>query len=86
MGTLKGAVVVITGAGRGIGRAIAEELGQEGARVVVNYSKSKEAAEDLVASLQQNGSPEANSSKRLLTALAASTCWSIMRESTSIAR
>jgi acetoacetyl-CoA reductase len=59
MGTLKGAVVVITGAGRGIGRAIAEELGQEGARVVVNYSKSKEAAEDLVARLQQNGSPEA---------------------------
>jgi acetoacetyl-CoA reductase len=59
MGTLKDAVVVITGAGRGIGRAIAEELGQEGARVVVNYSKSKEAAEDLAARLQQNGSPEA---------------------------
>jgi acetoacetyl-CoA reductase len=59
MGTLEGAVVVVTGAGRGIGRAIAEELGHEGARVVVNYSKSKEAAEDLVARLQQNGSPEA---------------------------
>jgi hypothetical protein len=27
--------------------------------VVVNYSKSKEAAEDMVAGLQQNGSPEA---------------------------
>jgi acetoacetyl-CoA reductase len=59
MGTIEGAVVVVTGAGRGIGRAIAEELGHEGARVVVNYSKSKEAAEDLVARLQQNGSPEA---------------------------
>ncbi len=59
MGTLEGAVIVVTGAGRGIGRAIAEELGHEGARVVVNYSKSKEAAEDLVARLKQNGSPEA---------------------------
>ena len=59
MGTLEGAVIVVTGAGRGIGRAIAEELGHGGARVVVNYSKSKEAAEDLVARLQQNGSPEA---------------------------
>jgi len=59
MGTLKGAVVVVTGSARGIGRAIAEELGHEGAKVVVNYSKSKEAAEDLVAKLRQNGSPEA---------------------------
>jgi acetoacetyl-CoA reductase len=59
MGTLEGAVVVVTGAGRGIGRAIAEELGHERARVVVNYSQSKEAALDLVARLQQNGSPEA---------------------------
>src|SRR5437667_3415495 len=55
MGTIKGAVVVVTGAGRGIGRAIAEELGHEGARVVVNYAKSKEAAEDLVARLQEDG-------------------------------
>ena len=59
MGTIDGAVVVVTGGARGIGRAIAEELGREGARVVVNYAKSKEAAEDLVAQLQQNGSPGA---------------------------
>jgi 3-oxoacyl-[acyl-carrier protein] reductase len=38
MGTLEGAVVVVTGAGRGIGRAIAEVLGHGGAKVVVNYS------------------------------------------------
>ena len=58
MGKIEGQVVVVTGAGRGIGRAIAEELGHEGARVVVNYSKSKEAAEDLVTRLQQDGSPD----------------------------
>jgi NAD(P)-dependent dehydrogenase (short-subunit alcohol dehydrogenase family) len=59
MGTLTDAVVVITGAGRGIGHAIAEEVGAGGARVVVNYSKSKEAAEELVARLLENGSPAA---------------------------
>jgi acetoacetyl-CoA reductase len=56
LGSLKGAVVVVTGASRGIGHAIAEELGQSGAKVVVNYSKSKGPAEDLVAQLQQSGS------------------------------
>lgn len=59
MASLEGAVVVVTGASRGIGRAIAEELGQAGAKVVVNYVKSKGPAEDLVAQLQQSGSPEA---------------------------
>jgi acetoacetyl-CoA reductase len=59
MGKLKDSVVVVTGAGRGIGRAIAEELGHDGARVVVNYSKSKEAAEDLVTRLRENGSSNA---------------------------
>ena len=58
MGTLDGAVVVVTGAGRGIGRAIAEVLGQGGAKVVVNYSRSKEHADDVLVRLRQNGSPE----------------------------
>jgi NAD(P)-dependent dehydrogenase (short-subunit alcohol dehydrogenase family) len=56
MGSLDGAVAVITGSSRGIGRAIAEELGQAGARVIVNYHQSREAAEDVLARLKQNGS------------------------------
>jgi acetoacetyl-CoA reductase len=58
MGSLEGTVVVITGAARGIGRAIAEELGQGGAKVVVNYVHSKGSAEELVAQLHQSGSAE----------------------------
>src|SRR5579872_4498856 len=59
MGTLNGAVAIVTGAGRGIGRAIAEELGQGGARVIVNYSCSKEPAENLVQKLKEYGSGQA---------------------------
>ena len=36
------------GGGRGLGRSIAEELGYGGAKVVVNYARSKEPAEELV--------------------------------------
>ena len=49
VGTLQEAVVVVTGASRGLGAAIAEELGRGGAHVVVNYSRSKEPADELVA-------------------------------------
>src|SRR6266567_6489696 len=59
MAKLEGAVVVVTGAARGIGRAIAEELGQGKAKLVVNYAHSKGAAEDLVAKLLLEGSTEA---------------------------
>ena len=59
MGTLAEAVVVITGAGRGIGHAIAEEVGAGGARVVVDYAKSKGPAEELVARLLEHGAPAA---------------------------
>ena len=56
MGTLKEAVVVVTGASRGLGAAIAEELGSGGAHVVVNYSRSKEPADEVVARIEENGS------------------------------
>jgi acetoacetyl-CoA reductase len=55
VGTLKEAVAVVTGASRGLGRAIAEELGSGGAHVVVNYSRSKEPAEELVNQLKEEG-------------------------------
>jgi acetoacetyl-CoA reductase len=59
MATLEGAVVVITGAARGIGRAIAEELGRGGAKLVVNYAHSGGSAEELVEKLLLVGAPEA---------------------------
>jgi acetoacetyl-CoA reductase len=44
---LGGQVAIVTGAGRGIGQAIARELGATGAHVVINYGTSAEAAETL---------------------------------------
>lgn len=59
MRSLENAVVVITGASRGIGRAIAEELGKGGAKVVVNYFHHKELAEEVVEGLLKNGAAAA---------------------------
>ena len=39
-------IAVVTGASRGIGRAIAKELALKGAFVIVNYNGSKQAADD----------------------------------------
>ena len=45
----------ITGASRGIGRAIAIELGKEGASVVINYSKDEEGAKETLEVLRELG-------------------------------
>jgi len=59
MSTLKDSVVVVTGASMGIGRAIAEELGRGGAKVVVNYFHHKDAADEVVEGLLKNGASAA---------------------------
>lgn len=52
---LAGQTALVTGSSRGIGRAIALELARAGARVVVNYASSAEAAEDVVAQIIASG-------------------------------
>ena len=51
---LKGKVALITGASRGIGRAIAIEFAREGANVVINYLSNKRLAEELADKLSSD--------------------------------
>ena len=59
MAALEGRTALVTGASRGIGRAIALALGQAGAHIVINYKGNQTAAQETLSSLQTaNGNGE----------------------------
>ena len=55
MASLAGKVAIVTGASRGIGRAIALRLSQEGASVVVNYARGAQQAKEVVSAIEAAG-------------------------------
>jgi len=55
MGSLSGKVAIVNGASNGIGRAIAECLGEDGATVVVNYNHSDEKAKRVITGIRAKG-------------------------------
>ncbi|HVR69539.1 MAG TPA: SDR family NAD(P)-dependent oxidoreductase [Vicinamibacteria bacterium] len=54
--TLEGKAALVTGGGRGIGRAVSVMFGRLGAKVAVNYVRDTAAARETVARVEQSGS------------------------------
>jgi 3-oxoacyl-[acyl-carrier protein] reductase len=53
--SLKGKTALVTGASRGIGRAIVERLAKDGATVALTYNASKSSADDAIAAIGKAG-------------------------------
>ncbi|MBE9077065.1 3-oxoacyl-[acyl-carrier-protein] reductase [Romeria aff. gracilis LEGE 07310] len=53
-GALDGKVAIITGSSRGIGKAAALALAEQGSKIVVNYARSSQAADAVVAEIEKN--------------------------------
>lgn len=53
--SLNGKVAIVTGASQGIGRQVAIQLAQSGAKVAVNYSSSRGKADEVVMTIEQFG-------------------------------
>jgi NAD(P)-dependent dehydrogenase (short-subunit alcohol dehydrogenase family) len=76
---LKDKVSIVTGAGRGIGRGIAEVLAEDGSHVAVNYIDEPDQAEEVAASIRKKGRPsiavKADVSKRSDVEAMVETVW-----------
>ena len=55
MGSLNGRIALVTGGGRGIGKAISLALAAEGATIAINYRRDKESAEETMREILDNG-------------------------------
>jgi acetoacetyl-CoA reductase len=55
MGRLDGRIALVTGASRGIGRTIAQELAREGAKVAINFNSSEALAQEVANGIRAGG-------------------------------